>query len=792
MEAGLANIRPFVADMPEPTPGESLLGYFSRGLSATICSRLWTAFKLATGRGKQNPRPFNITADECDSLAKLFKVDPSEFRSRLYPWGQFDHVAEAAIDFFGTKIRPQYLESEVRRVSPRSLSISSHHKVHWDLRPLSFDPDTWERLLDHCPVCKSRLGWSKLYGPSKCDKCVDSTGRPTDIREFKQPLIEVDDEEALTFVVGLVHPRHESRASAMRLVPPDLSSATSSDLFEAIITIASALLPGNSKRRIVGRPKTFTGFAEMAPDQLALAARALIGGESGFGRVADIMRASIAQRSACHGRFKELGPISALVHDPGIAPAIRLFASTAIERDLARTSDLGLVRTRSSQTERFETDTWRNLGELNIETGLPLNALSRLAESGQLPTKRADASIIGPIEMDRTAVLPLVASYKDAVGKQRAMSILRIPSGAVDQLADQNVIERINGVAAVMLGDRNYFSRSSIDAVLTGIRKRARNSRSTSKAVMLTAAVDLLRPNIPWATIVKLIAAGEIPVQDLANKSPDWRRNVGVRDLSAFLRLVERTSGVERHRSEEWLTTEQVMQILRVKSRLVVQAMSEAGLLRRRSRGRSWLFQRGKVEAIAAKFIFGPEMLEKSQFNIYHQLNRWLRWCGVEPALRLDKRGTPLYDRKKFEQALASPSLDLSKLKPRNRKYSLEEKRRIIETIESGTPIGYVSKAIGARTTRIAKWILEYRSSGQIQRSSKLELHQSMVDLIIKKNPSVTYVEIGQHLEKDGVRVAHSTVRHFTIKLGYVRDTKGCLRRHASKSSVQTLKPGAD
>jgi hypothetical protein len=179
---------------------------------------------------------------------------------------------------------------------------------------------------------------------------------------------------------------------------------------------------------------------------------------------------------------------------------------------------------------------------------------------GQLPTKRADASIIGPIEMDRTAVLPLVASYKDAVGKQRAMSILRIPSGAVDQLADQNVIERINGVAAVMLGDRNHFSRSSIDAVLTGIREQARNSRSTSKAVMLTAAVDLLRPNIPWARIVKLITAGEIPVQDLANKSPDWRRNVGVRDLSAFLRLVERTSGVERNRSEEWLTIERELE----------------------------------------------------------------------------------------------------------------------------------------------------------------------------------------------------------------------------------------
>jgi hypothetical protein len=707
-ESRAFQVRPFIAQMPQPILGESLFGYISRGLSRTLCSQVYSAFKLGTGRGKQTPRPFNVTTEESDGLARLFKVDPSEFRSRLYQSGKFEHSPSVSIDFFGTKIRLQYLETKIRRISPRSLSESSHHKALWDLRPLSFDPDTWERLLDCCPVCKKQLGWSSVYGPSKCDKCVDAAGRPTDLRKFKQPLIEVLDKEALSFVVGLVHPDLEKRASAMRLVPRELNSATSSDLFEAVVSIAYALVPAHSNRRMAGRPFTVEEFVQVTPDRLALAARAVIGGETGFARVADAMRESMGQRSATFGRFKELGPISALVHDTELAPAIRSFAEVAIERDLSRTAGLGLVRSRFSQRSRSENDTWRGVKELSAETGLPFSALKRLAESGHVATRKSEG-IRGPIQMNLTDIVPLVASYKDALSKPRAASLLKVPLGDVDELADEGVITRFAGAAAAMPGDRVYFSRSSIESLLESIIERARRSRPTPMSKPLLSAVDFFRPSIPWAKIISILSKGEIAIESSKEKSNDWRRNIAVKNQSE---LVQRASGLKRCRNEEWLTTEQVMQILRVKNRTVVQRMSEAGLVHRRPQRRHWVYQRDHVEMVAKQYICQPEMLEKSKFRACHSMNRWLATYGVEPVLRHPDHGAIVYNREEFECALSRCASDLKALQPKNhRRCTREEKKRIVDVVESGTPIIFVSRAIGSNTRTIEKMIEEYRSN---------------------------------------------------------------------------------
>lgn len=80
-----------------------------------------------------------------------------------------------------------------RRVSPRALRISQHSKALWHVRSLFFDANSLERLLGTCPVCGAKLTFRYAEGVCSCHHC----GPSVDLRDFPQPLVEVDDVEAL-------------------------------------------------------------------------------------------------------------------------------------------------------------------------------------------------------------------------------------------------------------------------------------------------------------------------------------------------------------------------------------------------------------------------------------------------------------------------------------------------------------------------------------------------------------------------------------------------------------------
>ncbi|MEH2472394.1 transposase-like protein [Nitrobacteraceae bacterium AZCC 2299] len=770
--------------MPRPIPDESLLGYVSRALSRTVCNSLYLAFNLiGKVHAKQRPRPYNLTTEDVDGLARLFKVDPEQFRARLYPWGTFEHAEELTIEFFGTKIRAQYFEAEIRRVSPRSLSISPHHKAIWDLRPFSFDPDTRERLLDRCPICKSRLGWSTMYGPFRCDKCAKEQGLSTDLRDFPQPIIEVDDEEAVNFVVGLVDPSLEKRAAAMRLVPDELSSATSSDLFDAVISIASVLSPANARRtHRVGRPKTVDEFAELTPDRLALAVRALIGGESDFGNVADAMRVFMSQRPASHGVFKELGPLAAIAGDRRIAPAVRSHVKTAIERDLARTQNVSLVRRRTTQIGRHVSDEWLNINELNGEFGLRDVVLKRLADSGHVATKRVFGAT-APIQMRRTEVAPFIACYKGAVSERTARGMLKVSSAVLTELAERKIIERTTGATVAMLGNKAHFTRSSINAVLIAIKKRARPKKANSTSIQMFSAVRTFGSHDSWATIISLILTGDIVVRRSGSRSNDWRRNVAIDDLNEFCRAVENAGGTEKGRREKWVSREQAAQILGVANLAVIGPMSGAGLLNPRIAGGVHIYKRAEIEAAAKKYIFGPEMLERTVFNAYHELNRWLRSHGVEPEFQFDGP-ILIFNRKAFDGVIPFQPPLLQKLTREGRFYSIEEKKQVVEAVLAGSPVGYVSRHMGCRLRLVVKWLEEYRASGQITSNTKLDGCRNRLHLIIEENPKLTRREIMRLLENEGVKVSANSIFRFMKKLDYFQDSDGNYRRRTQTVSA--------
>jgi hypothetical protein len=206
-----------------PFQGESLLGFVNRVLSKTVYRNLEKAMSAA-GLRRAAPEALVISlqgAEEVALLARFLDCMPEHVASRTYAARALIGERCASIEFFGTSIRKQFREPSIRRVSPRALDRGLYHRAVWDLRPFSFDPETKEFLLDSCPKCHLKLGWRRVHAPQHCDKCIDDRGFPAvDLRDFPQSLVEVEDDEALNFVTGLVDPDPKRKSAARRKLPP--------------------------------------------------------------------------------------------------------------------------------------------------------------------------------------------------------------------------------------------------------------------------------------------------------------------------------------------------------------------------------------------------------------------------------------------------------------------------------------------------------------------------------------------------------------------------------------------
>ena len=123
---------------------ESLLGFVTRALSVTVVVQLQQGLALG---GVKTGAPVAIATSltgerEIAGIAALFKTTAAEISKRTYAGGSAGPNRRELIDFFGVTIRAHYREAKIRRVSPRALEIAPYHRAVWELRPLSFDPQT--------------------------------------------------------------------------------------------------------------------------------------------------------------------------------------------------------------------------------------------------------------------------------------------------------------------------------------------------------------------------------------------------------------------------------------------------------------------------------------------------------------------------------------------------------------------------------------------------------------------------------------------------------------------------
>jgi hypothetical protein len=550
------------------------------------------------------------------------------------------------IDFFGEPLRAFYRDAQRRRVSPRALKIGEWMRALWSVKMFGFDPVTKETLIDSCPVCGKPLGWTLTYGVAFCDHCY----RPeefrgaiwkypgVDLRDFPQPLVEVDDIEALEFVTNLIDPAPGKKDSARRLVPEMWSVLSNGDIFEVVLHFASMQ---NAERwdahskGIRRRTRSGEGWEKFTPEVLSVAGRALLDGRAGLDRFGDLLRSQSRgkPREKTYGWLCELGPLG--VVDPNLSASARKILGEAV----------------AAYFESRRDPDMKSMAYLAEKYGVDRSGLSALARSGVIPAITFDNLEHAPVLVSEKALKPIAERKREVISGTLAAPRIGVHLKDLEELERIGLLIRVTGPVLRLLQSSVYYTKSSVEALVAKISRNAVLDKGGDPVRMRVALRSLGVRSVPWAIIVAAIADGRLTVTTMKPSAISLGERLAIRDVGSLRKLVE-AHVAEVPASAEWVGKFEAAEVLGTND-VAVWRLTKVGKLKQFDDApANTPFNRAEVEKLAKETIFTPEIVRVGRFQTYREASKWLEKQGLNPVLELKKAGWKLYARANVEKAL--------------------------------------------------------------------------------------------------------------------------------------------
>ncbi|WP_342738805.1 hypothetical protein [Bradyrhizobium sp. B117] len=638
----------------EPATDEGLAGFVVR---ATATNFLRSPLGALSSIGIRTVHPGSLSSRSsalAASIAEWAGTEDIGAITRMFHGGI--EGRKGWIDFFGEPLRAMYRQPQLRRVAPGALKNGDYIRAIWSLRPLSFDPATKELLIDSCPQCKRSLGWTRTYGVSYCEHCSrpEVFGQFTwyypglDLRDFSQSKIQVDDEEALDFLTGLIDPSTERKDRSRRLVPEMWSSLSAGDLFEVGLTFACMLgLEHWDKQQTVSRRKGGESWSWLTPRMLSIGGRAILGGQPGFEMFGDILRREAVgkPREKKYGKWAELGPLS--IVEPSLCNAAKTILGHATEAYVAARCDPDM----------------HPLQNLANKYGITRASLALLAESGLVPTTKFEGVKRAPTMMSEAALKPLLREKENTISAIRAAGAIGVHPAHMDELQKLGLLEKVEGAVLKLLKGEEYYTRQSVNVLKQNIQRRIAR-RAPKDCLRLRVAVCACEVRaVPWAGIVQSILDGNLEVFRI--KAAKSRKSLGdrlaVRDASALASLVQRLTSAEPDTKPEWIGNAAASELLGI-NEVAVWRLAKAGALKKyEDAAQHSHFKRREVELLSVQMIFIPEVARTGNFSTYREASAWLKQHGITPRLELKHGGWKVYARAEVERALQRRVDELSR-----------------------------------------------------------------------------------------------------------------------------------
>jgi transposase len=750
----------------DPFLDESLLGFVNRRLSSTVFRRILRV--MSTVGLPQQPETLPTIAfsdEQAKRLADILECDIAHLRQRTYLTVSWRGGRTAAIDFFGTKVRKNYRECAIRRVSPRALSAELYHRAVWDLRPFSFDPVTKEVLLDTCPVCRKKLGWKNTHAPQHCDKCIDERGLANvDLRDYPQPLVEVDDRRALDFVTGLVDPDPKIRSEARRLLPPAWQAFSNDEIFETVIAMTTGLRKDPSAGHLaLGRGRTLDEFASLTPELLALGGRAIIGGDKGFAAVAARYRVDAGKRSSrAYGSEKELGQLGRLTSDEGLSSELRELLGALIEADMAQNGNFHRIMKHKVDGRDF-----LPLYRLAREFGINKHHVERLAKSGHLRTLRVEAAGRSPVQMSRSDLLPLVEELKDATSVFGASKRLGVPRPVLQSLADRGLVFRLTSAVVGFLEGGEGYSIKSIEEFHDRLWSKAKPKGSRSTVSLPYAARSLgSETELPWAAIISAIAAGDVEVFAGGDKRGAIRQSLVVADVDAFLVGVRKHMRQDNISTDKWISASTAAEILKVSDPLFYRLVAKRPDVLKAENDGNRPYRRTDVDVAVKKYVFTAEVAEMAMEPLCN-VRSFLKGLGIDPVIALEANKDFAYPRGSVVPLIESIVRQRQTWLAELPKKSEDARVQFIRAVMcDGRKPRLVAEDLGISFGQANYWLTVWKATGQAAakkshptRRVEFDDHVDFVRDLLRSNPDVTLQQVTDRLRARGWKCSVQKVR---------------------------------
>lgn len=637
-----------------PLPDENLAGLVARAAGANIYPYARDVLALA---GLDHIRASAVTTKGMQRSGQLAEALGTTEDS-LDPL--FIHrIDEGNVNFFGTQLHGVYREPNKRRVSPAALRAKAYVRAIWSVRPISFDPSTKETLIEACPVCGKDLGFTKTWGVEFCEHCVaaDEYGLPrsfTDLRDFPQPIVQVDDVEALDYAVSLIDPAATDRRYSPHV---DLQDLNRGELFDLVVSIGGALVMNRDPASFTMKDSSYRGgVTTLAPRDLAAAGRAVLSWPEGFVALCDNARKDAGAREGDYGLFKEFGALGILQRDKFLPSkarqAIKAQTGQAMS-DLPRTD--GIPRKTSNATTGGA-----YIGSRQLRRLVPISATitTRLAAHPSVITHRASEGPMAPIQFSTWQVASIVDHYMDLVSESSLGVTLGLPPDAVRDLANGLIRDHFSPegkIAADLVGGGTYYSKQSaddlVDILTHGIAFKKlppgyvpfleamlmfpsgrRPWMPMMDAIMYQRVDAVFRKNVPGMPKIKNLF-GAVAVKGIEDQRDDilWRHSL------SKPHDIDRVSGVAANL------------MLGIYNHHVFMACDRAELIEVDKKDGTASY--ASVLDFAAKHIFGNEAAVRSRTKP-QELAGWLRARDVMPAYSFGMNGGDIYLREQVEPHL--------------------------------------------------------------------------------------------------------------------------------------------
>lgn len=517
----LARVTPAFITMA-PKADESLAGFIDRTFARTVFANPIAALAQA---GIASNRPeflasLDLTAEQIKALAVRLGVDVDAIRSRLLPNIVLPGSDVRGLEFHGQFLRLTFVERERRRVSPRALEFSPYHRAVWDVRPLAFDPNTMELLLAECPVCTKRLGRRRLYGPEKCDKCIDDRGLPsTDLRDHPQPMVPEEQQELLRAVAGLVDTDPMTRERSCLMFPDPWRSLGPGEIFHILVEM------GVADSGTTGQLGPASRVLPLQPSTLHAMARVLVDGVEAFHEWAS---ATLTRKDMPHWTVDR--PMATTGFDRLVkCPHISRTAKDLLQEMRSATR----TRTRLRRTGTFA---WLNAKELVKEFDLDLSRAQMIVNRLKpLLAAGADLAAEG-LPTTKEDFASLLSRSGGTVSLNNAAFLLKAGVEVVEGLEEIGALIAVPDPVSILI----EASKSFYDADVREVRRRflARVVHGADAGAFPTMGQVLknsgLRP-LPVAAAWHLVLTGSVAVLSEKNEPEDWLREMHVMDEVSFV-----------------------------------------------------------------------------------------------------------------------------------------------------------------------------------------------------------------------------------------------------------------